>query len=392
MTRKRGEPSGNRSTVVGEPSPPARRWRILTALFCAIGGLTPLAQSLELLRTPSPAAAALLVQLAAAALWYLTSEQVARRWSLADSEARALAGLGALTLAVTASSSAALLGVLRPPSPYGAAASWAVVALAWLPTHAVTAGLLSLVGSWTDGRRQRAREAALRAAAVEAELAALRARLEPHFLLNTLNTIAGLARSGDGERAGAVTADLGDLLRFALAESKDAVPFDAEREIVERYVAIEQARLGDRLVVEWALDPAARTAALPALLWQPLVENAVRHGIARRATPGRLLLTARVEKSRLHLLVDADGPDRSRGPHDSARDLVELDMPADEGTFGGLGLGLRTTERRLALLYGKSASLARRSRPGGTCVELTLPITAPTEASGAELHYDSSVR
>jgi hypothetical protein len=376
-------------------APAARRWRIVTALLCAIGGITPLAQALELLHVADLNGAALATQGFAALLWYVMSGRVARRWSLADSEAHALAGLGALTLAVTAVTSAAALAILRPPSPYGVVTSWAVIALAWLPTHAVTAGLLSLVGSWTDARRQRARaearESALRATATEAELAALRARLEPHFLLNTLNTIAGLARHGDGERAGAVTADLGDLLRFALAESSDAVPFDAEREIVERYVAIEQARLGDRLQVAWTLDPAARTVALPALVWQPLVENAVRHNIARRTVPGRLLLEARRAGDRLHLVVDADGPE---APAPQAAD-GDVPSPATEPSspstepFGGLGIGLRTTERRLALLYGSRASITLSARLGGTRVELVLPVDHP--GAGHEAQPDDAV-
>jgi LytS/YehU family sensor histidine kinase len=122
--------------------------------------------------------------------------------------------------------------------------------------------------------------------------------------------------------------------------------------------------------VVWALDPAARTVALPALVWQPLVENAVRHGIARRATPGRLLLAARHEGTRLRLVVDADGPDAAAddtGPEAHAR-------------FGGLGLGLRTTQRRLALLYGERASLTLDARRGGTCVELVLPIASASDA------------
>jgi two-component system, LytTR family, sensor kinase len=268
---------------------------------------------------------------------------------------------------VCAIASAAILLLVQPPSPYRWGTSWLLVLLGWLPTHAITAGLISLVGSWTDARRQRARaadrEAVLQATLVQAELEALRARLEPHFLLNALNTVAGLAQQGEGDRAATVAADLGDLLRFALTESSDAVPFDAEREIVERYLAIEQARLGSRLLVTWHVDASMRMVSLPALVWQPLVENAIRHGIAHRTTPGRMVLSARCADGVATLEVDADGP--------------EADAAANPSPFGGLGVGVATTRRRLALLYGGAASLAFTERPGGMCATLVLPARRP---------------
>jgi hypothetical protein len=374
-------PPASRSDATAEARP-SRRWRAATVLLCSLGGVTPFAQALELLGVAAPGGPALGAQAATALVWAAASGAIARRWSLAESEAGALGGLGLLTLAVTGAASALVLVALQPPSPYGWVSSWMVVALGWLPTHAVTAGMLSLVGSWTSGRRQRARaaarEAALSAAAARAELEALRTRLQPHFLLNALNAVAGLARAGDGERAGEVAADLGELLRFALAESGDAVPFDAEREIIERYLAIEQARLGDRLVVAWALDRAARTARLPALVWQPLVENAVRHGIARRTTPGCLTLSARRTNSALVLVVDADGADGHPGTDAApAGALAPARDPAADlasAPFGGLGLGLSTVERRLALLYGGRARLSVAARPGGVRAELSLPL------------------
>jgi len=223
-------------------------------VLCGVGGLTPFAQSLELIGIARPGGIALQWQAVTVLAWVLIGPRIADRWSLAESEARALGGLGLLTLAATAAHATLALLVLRPTSPYGDSSNFVIVALGILPTHAVTAGLMSLVGSWTSARRQRERtadrEAVLAAHAVRAELDALRTRLQPHFLLNALNTVSALARSGDGERAADVAADLGELLRFALMESGDAVSLDAEREIVERYLAIEQVRLGDRLCVE----------------------------------------------------------------------------------------------------------------------------------------------
>lgn len=348
---------------------PSRRWLWLTAVLCGVGGLTPFAQSLELLGISKPGGIALQWQAVTVLVWAALGPRIANRWSLTDSEAGALGGLGLLTLAATAAHATIAMLLLHPSTPYSNTSNWIIVALGVLPTHAVTAGLMSLVGSWTSARRQRERaadrEAVLAAHAVRAELDALRTRLQPHFVLNALNTVTGLARSGNGERAADVAADLGELLRFALTESGDAVPFDAEREIVERYLAIEQARLGDRLRIEWQIQPGARATQLPALTWQPLVENAIRHGIAQRVAPGTLSLSASRTEHALTLVVDADGPD-----HQS----VSTPEP-----FGGLGIGLSTLRRRLALLFDDRARLTMTDRPGGTRVELVLPIAVPAE-------------
>jgi len=238
--------------------------------------------------------------------------------------------------------------------------------------------MLSLVGSWTNGRRQRARaadrEALFSAHATRAELDALRERMQPHFVLNALNTIAALARRGDGEAAGEAAADLGEILQFSLATTGDAVAFDTERAIVERYLAIEQARLGERLSVSWSIDASVQTTRVPALCWQPIVENAIRHGIARRTTPGKLRLAARRSGEHIILSVDTDGVDQriqAAGPGDAP------DLPAVDARFGGLGLGESTLERRLVLLYGEDASITRTPRLGGVLTEVRLPLTSP---------------
>ncbi|WP_309669898.1 histidine kinase [Gemmatimonas sp.] len=350
---------------------PSRRWLWLTAVLCGIGGLTPFAQALELLGISTPGGIALQWQAATVLVWVVIGPRIANRWSLTDSEAGALGGLGLLTIVATATHATIAILLLHPSTPYSSTSNWIIVALGVLPTHAVTAGLMSLVGSWTSARRQRERaadrEAVLAAHAVRAELDALRTRLQPHFLLNALNTVTGLARSGNGERAADVAADLGELLRFALTESGDTVSFDAEREIVERYLAIEQVRLGARLRIAWQIQPDARTTQLPALTWQPLVENAIRHGIAQRVAPGTLTLSASRTAQALTLVVDADGPDHTSAPTPEP--------------FGGLGIGLSTLRRRLALLYGDRATLAMTERPGGTRVELSLPIAVHADVT-----------
>jgi LytS/YehU family sensor histidine kinase len=251
-----------------------------------------------------------------------------------------------------------------------------------LPTHALTATMLSLVGSWTNARRQRARaldrEATLQAHATQAELDALRERTQPHFVLNALNTVAALARRGDAEAASDVAADLGELLRFSLV-SEPFVAFDTEREIIERTLAIEQARFGDALRVHWDIAPAAHTTTIPSLIWQPLVENAIRHDLARVDGGGTLLLSA--DSSATHLVLTVTTQRTCALPADGEHARVH-------SPFGGLGMGRATLERRLALLYGDRASVTHVARPDGETTSLRIPIEGPTPAVPMTTHDD----
>lgn len=343
---------------------PSRRWLAITISFCALLGVIPLDQALDRVGMPGAIGVAFRWQMGTIVAWLLVSRPIARRWSLADRESGALGGLVVLALVVTALQAWLVLVIIRPPSPYRPLISGIEVAFGVLPVTALMVCLISLVGSWTSARRLRERaadrEAVLSASVVRAELDALRTRLQPHFLLNALNTVVGLARRNEGDRAADVAVDLGELLRFSLVESGDDVPFDAEREIVERYLAIEQARLGDRLTVRWDVDPCMRTTRFPALLWQPLVENAIRHGIARRSAPGVIVLSARCDGDMLRLVIDADGPD-------------EPTPSVAAGELGGLGLGMSTVSRRLQLLHGDRAAVTLTLRDGGSRTELTMP-------------------
>lgn len=363
---------------------PAWGWIALTVIACAYIGIAPQAHAFEVVGVPDAVRTALRWQAGVALFWAAAAIPLATRWSLADREGRALLGL--FLLAITVSVAAGWLGhaVLRTDGQYGRGVIVMEFVSGALPTHALTAAMLSLVGSWTSARRQRARardrEALLAAHATRAELEALRERMQPHFVLNALNTVAALARRGDGDAAAEAAADLGELLQFSLAAEGDLVAFDTERRVVERCLAIEQARLGDRLVVSWSLDPAVRTTHVPALSWQPLVENAIRHGIARRTSPGRLQLSARRDAAHVVLAVDADGADDAVAPPDDRPDDhpgIAHDLAAGGASLGGLGLGESTLDRRLALLYGERASLTRTPRPGGTRTELRLPLDAP---------------
>jgi len=197
----------------------------------------------------------------------------------------------------------------------------------------------------------------------EAELRALRAQLSPHFLFNSLNSVNALI-GPDPEGARRMCEKLGDFLRLTLRlGGQDTVTLAEELSLVDRYLAIERVRFGERLQIEQRVDPAALNCLLPPLLLQPLVENAVKHGIARRLEPGTVRLEA----------------DRREG-----RLVVSLENPVDEDEERrpGTGTGLGNVRRRLAALGGHDAHLAITPGPGVFRVVLALP--ASETSQGAE--------
>lgn len=215
---------------------------------------------------------------------------------------------------------------------------------------------------------QRARTAARAAEAdalarrlAEAELGALRAQLRPHFLFNALNATVALVRDGENARAADALLALGGLLRATLrGDARHEVPLAEELEFVEQYLAIERLRLGERLRVRVDVPAALREARVPALCVQPLVENAVRHGL--RHVPGEAIVdvSARAADGALELRVTDNG--------------VGLPPTADDAGAPGLGIG--NTRARLALLYGTRATLrlAAGIDGRGTTAELVLPL------------------
>ena len=154
-------------------------------------------------------------------------------------------------------------------------------------------------------RTQAAAAAEARLLAQQAQLVALRAQINPHFLFNALHSVGALVAS-DPTRADMALERLGDLLRYTLG-TEDEVLFAEEWKFTQDYLAFEQLRLGDRLRLHVSVDPSALSTMVPPLILQPLVENAVRHGIAARTEGGAIDLTARVEDSRLVLCVRDDG-------------------------------------------------------------------------------------
>ena len=159
-------------------------------------------------------------------------------------------------------------------------------------------------------------------AATTAQLAQLQARIRPHFLFNTLNSAIALVRQ-DPERAEAILEDLSELFRQALVEQGESVALAREIELARRYLDIEQVRFGDRLEVEWALDPAAGSARVPPLLLQPLVENAVKHGVEPSASGAQVKISTQRRGGTVVIKVTNTVPSGQGQPgHGVAQDNV----------------------------------------------------------------------
>jgi hypothetical protein len=193
----------------------------------------------------------------------------------------------------------------------------------------------------------------LQAQLLGAQVRALEMQLRPHFLFNTLHTIASLVRAARNPEAVRMIAGLSELLRAALREGGPAeVPLREELDFVSRYLAIEQIRFQDRLETAISADPETLDALVPPLILQPLVENAVRHGIERRAAPGRVEVAAARRNGTLVLRVQDSGSGAS---------------PPD-GAAEGTGIGLSNTRSRLRHLYGDRQRFALTPAGGGGAV------------------------
>jgi sensor histidine kinase YesM len=220
-------------------------------------------------------------------------------------------------------------------------------------------------------RRYRERELAaerLAAGLAVARLQALKMQLHPHFLFNTLNAISALIPA-NAQPARRMVAQLGDMLRIALDhEETQEVTLREELAFLEPYLEIERARLEERLTVTMDIDPETLDALVPHLILQPLVENAVRHGIAPRIEPGtvRISATSAAGGHSLELEVRDDGPGIESGNRRAAR----------------TGVGLANIRSRLEGLYGNEQRLELRTHPqGGTIVRVVLPLRRTESAS-----------
>ena len=193
---------------------------------------------------------------------------------------------------------------------------------------------------------------------VQSRLATLRMQLHPHFLFNTLNTIVVLVRQGKTQDADQMLTNLSELLRRTLEEwEHHEVPLRTEIEFLRLYLDIEQVRFQDRLAIELVLDPETLGALVPCFLLQPLVENAVRHGIAKSSAEGKVTLRSRRIGPTLEFQISDNGPGFA-----SWKDAA------------GNGLGLSNTRARLQQLYGRQQCLEFESpQSGGTLATIRIP-------------------
>ncbi|MCL1909006.1 MAG: histidine kinase [Holophagaceae bacterium] len=198
-------------------------------------------------------------------------------------------------------------------------------------------------------------EQELRVMAREAELRALRAQLNPHFLFNSLNSISALT-TVEPERARQMCVLLSDFLRKSLHLGEQlSVPLSEELDLMGNYLAIEQLRFSPRLSIEWEIDESSVCAEIPTLLLQPLIENAVKHGISQL-----------IEGGTVKVRTEANG--------DSILVLIENPMDSDVTPRKGLGLGIRQVHQRLEAFFGGDGRMEISSGSGRYCVRLTFPM------------------
>lgn len=220
--------------------------------------------------------------------------------------------------------------------------------------YAGCAAFVMLVDRYRAQQATLVRTAQLEEELARAEVRQLQLQLQPHFLFNALNTISSTMYE-DVDAADRMLTELADLLRFSLTTARDAeVPLEMELEIVGKYAALLSARFGDGLVIAQDVEAAARPVLVPALVLQPLVENAIRHGRLARDGQARVTIRARMTPPGLALEVLDDGGDAA-------------------AASGGTGLGLSAIRRRLELLHGSAASCAAGPVPGGYAATLLLP-------------------
>jgi signal transduction histidine kinase len=272
-----------------------------------------------------------------------------------DAFRRTLLALPAVGLVAGALLSAAIAlmivrGLLGTPVTFVVVLTAMFAAMLWLSGATVMRAARML---YAHAQAEALAASSARVAAGDAQLAALQARMNPHFLFNALNTVAALART-EPARAERAAENLSDVLRLTLERSAErTTSVEGEVSYVRTWLAVEQERWGDRLRVQWAVDPTVGYALMPPLLIQPLVENSLRHALASRISGIAISVAARREGAQLLISVADDGPG----------------FPAMAVERTGLG-NLRA---RLHGLYGDRATMAIESSPRGAKVIVSIP-------------------
>jgi two-component system, LytTR family, sensor kinase len=231
-------------------------------------------------------------------------------------------------------------------------------------TYWAIVGLSHALLYYRESRARAVRSAHLETKLVEAQLKTLQQQLHPHFLFNTLHAISSLMHK-DVEAADRMLVQLSDLLRITLEHlGRQEVTLHAELDALAKYLQIEQTRFADRLVVTFDVQPETVETRVPSLLLQPLVENAIKHGVARKAGPGHILISARREGDKLRLEVRDDG----------------VGLSEDALTALQKGFGVSTTRARLQHLFGADFRFEFHRLTQGLAVVIALPWRpAPTE-------------
>ena len=253
--------------------------------------------------------------------------------------------------------------------------------LFWFLPNEILIGivLVTAIEGWQvlkDLQAERMRAMDLERQLAVSRLQALRMQLHPHFLFNTLHTIAGLTVE-DPATARRMVIALGDLLRSTLKENGNnrMRTLAEELEYSDLYLGIEKLRLGDRLLLNYEIEPAATRALVPQFLLQPLFENAIRHGASRMTGPCEICFRASCQSAMLHLMIRNDGP---RGALRSA-------LPR-------FGVGLTNTMDRLQIHYGDRHTFLYSDRPdGGAQIDISIPYSEAGDGVGAALQSPNEV-
>ena len=298
-----------------------------------------------------------------------------RRFRFDEARARTIAvhlGAAFIFTALHATGMMTVRGLLwgRPPVGWWVALQRLYLTnLDWLlMTYTSVVGFTYALGYYREVQTRVVREAHLQTRLAEARLKTLQAELHPHFLFNTLHAISSLVHS-DPEAADRMISRLSDLLRLTFDRSGAAkVPLHEELEFLQKYLDIEQTRFRDRLSVRFHIDPDTLDAEVPRLILQPLVENAIKHGISPRTGPGTVQVTSRVDGEDLWLEVQDNGV----GLSGSARTQFRS------------GVGLANTRDRLECLFGARHRFEFSEGEGGLAVRMAFPLrhwAAGTEAA-----------
>jgi two-component system LytT family sensor kinase len=369
-----------RVTTERQPSEPDLPWYaergasrgLLAAILCgsAVIGLPVVYHGLLAAGQPITWWVAIIWQIVTLIGWIVLTPVVIDREGKSDavtatSIATTLAQIAGLALAHVILLMVVTRVLLIPPGNQEMLARIGHAFAAYLPLDIVTFVLLwtlAYVSNADRHLRGAARLSAAKAALLSAELnagklSALRAQLQPHFLFNAINTAVVLSSKGNAAEATGVLTSLADLLRYVLSDKADVVKLGDELDFVEKYLVVERARFPDRLSFEIDADAGARESLVPHLLLQPLVENAVRHGIAEKISPSKVVVTARIEGEKLLVTIQDNG--------------IGIDRAV--ASDGG-GVGIANTRSRLSLMYGEDATLeVTPGTTGGTICHITIP-------------------